>query len=422
MGIFNTDYSIPRKIIGVLLDIYAEQTGLPVAFYDALRNDFIWSTKGEYSPVCLCLNQKGFPLEEGSICENDHLARCQSTKQTIEMCHVGLWNISFPIIVNNRNVGTLLSGQRRLNDPEKSCKSEAQFAGFMKTIEKHCENLQSAYQKTEELSQLDFDNDLLESMKRMQELLFSWNAAHEKEEKKIKARIQQQAHEFLLPIQAIIADAENLYNEISDCEHKNIAEDILEEMQKLAGYAENMRSSLLSDTIERTYPFVMHGLFSVLKKGIGLYQKEARKKGITINKPSTLDGVPFPEIEMSIDHLTRAFNNLIHNAVKYSFRSIKEKDRYFIRITGEQVGTEYKVCISNYGIGILPEEIKKGAPFLEGYRGLLSADRERTGSGMGLYEANKIIKKHGGYISITSDRRGVGYKTTVTVTLPLKKD
>ena len=123
-------------------------------------------------------------------------------------------------------------------------------------------------------------------------------------------------------------------------------------MKKLAGYAENMRSSLLSTTVERPYPFAMVNLFRVLHKGVVLYQKEAKKKGIIINKPSTLDGALFPEIEMSMAHLTRAFNNLIHNAVKYSFRSSKEKDRYFISITGERSGSNYKVSITNYGIGI----------------------------------------------------------------------
>ena len=422
MGIFSTDYSIPRQIIGVLLDIYAEQTGLPVAFYDSLRNDFIWSNKGKYSPLCLRLNKSGFPLKGGSDCEADHLKRCHSTKQMIDLCHVGLWNISFPIIVNNKNVGTLLSGQRLLNDPEKKRQSDEQFANYLNTVGDDCREVKLDYERTDTFTQLDFDTHLLESMKRMQELLFSWNSAQEKEEKKIKARIQQQAHEFLLPIQAIIADAENLFKELTDQEHKGIAEDILEEMKKLAGYAENMRSSLLSTTVERPYPFAMVNLFRVLHKGVVLYQKEAKKKGIIINKPSTLDGALFPEIEMSMAHLTRAFNNLIHNAVKYSFRSSKEKDRYFISITGERSGSNYKVSITNYGIGILPEEIKGGAVFLEGYRGLLSADRERTGSGMGLFEAHKIIKNHGGSITITSENRGLGYKTTVIVSLPLKKD
>lgn len=59
--------------------------------------------------------------------------------------------------------------------------------------------------------------------------------------------------------------------------------------------------------------------------------------------------------------------------------------------------------------------------FEYGYRGKLSADRHRTGSGMGLSEVKKIIKKHNGKVKIMSDPKGSAYKTVVKVFLPYEK-
>jgi len=236
--------------------------------------------------------------------------------------------------------------------------------------------------------------------------------------KDINRRIQHLTHELLLPMQAIIADSEYLLEQLDKSELKEVAENIIEEMTKLALIVENTRASMV-DLKEETYYFAKHNIYMCLIKNVITFQREANKKGIVIRKPYAIDSQYFPAIDMSLAHLTRAFANLIHNAVKYSFAGSSDKER-FIDIVGEPSGNYYTISISNYGIGILPHEITSGKIFEDGYRGELAIDRFRTGTGLGLSEVRRIIEKHRGTIKITSEPKGDAYKIITKVYLPYK--
>ncbi len=417
-----TIYNLYKPVVQLLLDIYTEQTNLPVAFYHFEEKKFIWSKNGinYYSPLCLEMNGR-FPDTKNSQCDNDHIERCKSAKGKPELCHMGLWNIALPIKQGNKEIGALISGQRRLKDEKSAEKSYKIFREYLeKSKPTNRKQLEECFNKTPEIEQKDFDTKLLVHLKNIQEKLYSFIITQDEENKKIKNRIQQLAHEFLLPIQSITANAENLYHEVTEKEQKEMAQDIVEEMKKLANFAENMRSSLI-EAKEQTYHFEPYDVYSCLIKCVRPYRKEAEKKGIIIHDPFAINGEKFPEIEMHKIDLTRAFENLIHNTVKYSFSGYGRER--FISIIGEPVDNYYCISISNYGVGILPEEITSGKIFEEGYRGELSTDRYRTGSGIGLSEVKKIIKKHNGKIEITSEHKGGdAYKTTVKVFLPIKQN
>jgi signal transduction histidine kinase len=100
-----------------------------------------------------------------------------------------------------------------------------------------------------------------------------------------------------------------------------------------------------------------------------------------------------------------------------------------MHIRVEKFTKDIAIEIENYGVGILPEEITSGIIFEYGYRGKLSYDWNRTGSGIGLSEALKIAKKHGGNIWITSrpvaapkgDEK-IPYLTRVKIRLPRYHD
>jgi signal transduction histidine kinase len=116
--------------------------------------------------------------------------------------------------------------------------------------------------------------------------------------------------------------------------------------------------------------------------------------------------------------LGTAFGNVIDNAIKYSF------SKRVVRIVGREREDGYEIDVSNFGLGILPEEQAKiFDPF---YRGS-QTDPERfiLGAGIGLHVVRNILEALGGQISAQSLHGGdthwpprEGFLVTFTVTLP----
>lgn len=126
--------------------------------------------------------------------------------------------------------------------------------------------------------------------------------------------------------------------------------------------------------------------------------------------------------------LNRAFHNLLHNAIKYSWT--KGQDRQpWVNLRIEQKGDTVEIIIENWGVPIRREELESGSVFQFGRRGRESEDRGRSGTGIGLYDAQDIISKHGGTLRITSeptfgnlpDMYSNPFITRVHITLPIAK-
>lgn len=212
------------------------------------------------------------------------------------------------------------------------------------------------------------------------------------------------AHEINTPIVGILADTENIMNELpTNSELKGISKHNLEQVEKLQMLVETILAVMSGQTPERE--FEMCGIDIPLKSACELFRSEAMDKGLIIYDPRPF-GDPFPEIEMSRFDLEIAFKNLVHNAIKYSFRPSPDQQRW-IRITGQwanQDRLEYVIIIENYGVGITDEEIKNRLIFEPYYRGTRSSDRRRTGAGLGLAYARQIIEDlHHGIIAVTSE-------------------
>ena len=129
------------------------------------------------------------------------------------------------------------------------------------------------------------------------------------------------------------------------------------------------------------------------------------------------------------DDLARALLNVLHNAVKYSWTRLGPQKAYVAIEAGQDRDWVY-VSIENWGVAITPDELEKGLIFSVGYRGINSSDRRRPGTGLGLYDARKVIvEKHGGKLTVSS-KPSLGnaendyshpFITTVTMQLPRNK-
>ncbi len=103
--------------------------------------------------------------------------------------------------------------------------------------------------------------------------------------------------------------------------------------------------------------------------------------------------------------LSRAFANLISNAIKYG----RDGRKIIIRLMKKE--TDVVITVTNFGDVIPPEDLKR--IFQRFYRIESSRSSETGGSGLGLAIAQSIIEMHGGTIWAQSDEEG----TVFTVTL-----
>jgi len=410
--------NVNKKLIKMLLNLYSEKTNLPVTLY--------FEENGE-KPICSDLNCPKFC---DKICEvikvengcGKEYSQISKKKFGLHMCFAGLWCYSQPIEVSGKVIGILVTGQIRLENKNEESKQILQKTFLKYHINtKQSEELLTLWNNVQSINENVFNKTFIEHLIDIERYII----IEQKRMDELKSITVHAVHEIILPIQSIVANAEYLYTELEKPEYKDIAKDILEQIRKLGHITENIIvSSKNKDIEEYKKEFQRVDIFPMILDTINLFQKEAKKKGVIIRDP-IVTNVPFSIIEMSKPHIKQVLFNLIHNAVKYSYLGTGEVERY-ISIVCSSNENFYCIEITNFGIGITPDELSKGLIFKSGYRGILARDRSRTGSGFGLSTMKQNIEMHKGCIEIKSKNLGSGqkidpYKTTIKVCIPFSQ-
>ncbi|WP_338669064.1 sensor histidine kinase [Pseudodesulfovibrio methanolicus] len=128
---------------------------------------------------------------------------------------------------------------------------------------------------------------------------------------------------------------------------------------------------------------------------------EARGIGLRADLPGRLD------MEGDADKLTRAFSNLLDNAVKYNVEGGS------VTVTGARSGPNLTITLANTGPGVPDKDIPR--IFEQFYRVEKSRSQQHGGSGLGLAIVKRIVELHGGTTTFENHPDGL---TSVTVTLP----
>lgn len=118
-----------------------------------------------------------------------------------------------------------------------------------------------------------------------------------------------------------------------------------------------------------------------------------------------------PEIEVmgDADKLARAFDNLIRNAVSYSYAGTE------ILLFAQAEGDKAKVMIKNHGKTIAPDKLEH--IFEQFYRADAARSSATGGAGLGLAITKEIVELHGGTVTAASANES----TIFIVVLPYKK-
>lgn len=183
----------------------------------------------------------------------------------------------------------------------------------------------------------------------------------------------------------------------------------------LKGYESNERMiTLVNDmlSVDRLesgkikYNFVPVQYESLVESLIQEILPLAAKKRIRIElrRPEEL----LPKVKLDPDKIHDVLQNLIDNAIKYS------KTDSTVKVTIEATKNDITTRVADTGIGIPKDQQDK--IFTRFFRASNAIKNETEGSGLGLFIAQSIIRRHGGEMLFSSEE-GVG--STFSFTLPL---
>ena len=231
---------------------------------------------------------------------------------------------------------------------------------------------------------------------KLTNILKEKNKQIESEKNEIKSLISDIAHQLKTPLTNLKIYGELLKDESLNSEERKEFTDIMAlSLDRLTFLVESMikMSRLESGVINlRTE---INDLNDTVILAISQVQKKAREKNINIEL------IQKDKIKILHDKnwITEAILNILENGVKYT------RVNGEIKITIQSYEMFVRIDIEDNGIGIKEEEIPK--IFMRFYRGNNVGDTE--GIGIGLYLTRIIISKHGGYIQVTSGKRGTKF-------------
>jgi signal transduction histidine kinase len=213
------------------------------------------------------------------------------------------------------------------------------------------------------------------------------------------------AHEIRNPLGIIRTNAECLLRAADEAEEREMAQDILEETNRLTRIVQ--RFSLLSGTgressgtAETTTP-VCSGtdVLSFFPPLLERFRASYPNLDVSL---AGVDSEASPTIPLSPEETESVFSNLLQNAAE----SMGGKGGISVNVSVHQ--DEVEVRIEDHGAGMTQEEIEAAVrPF---------HTTKPTGTGIGLPLAKGLVEKAGGSLEIRSRKRK---GTKVTVRLPV---
>lgn len=206
------------------------------------------------------------------------------------------------------------------------------------------------------------------------------------------------AHEINNPLAAIIANAQILARDLRGDQDKLESVELIE----LAGVrASEVVKNLLGIARKEQYDFELTDLNDTVENAIKLVQHELVAQSVTLIKDI---GDNLPMLLASRDHLQGVWVNMMMNALDAMEGQVGR-----LAITTRFANNEYRVSIADNGHGIPPERLSQiFEPFY-------STKTANHGTGLGLSICQRVIKNHGGYITVDSQ---VGVGTRFTIILP----
>lgn len=276
-----------------------------------------------------------------------------------------------------------------------------------KAITKISEKMHDFMQSEKEAVEV-FPKEYAEISTQMVEIKFTMQR-HEQILKEEAARkndlIAYLAHDLKTPLTSVIGYL-SLLDEAVDmptpqrAKYVSITLDKAKRLEKLINeFFEITRYNLQGIVLEKETIDLYYMLVQMTDEFYPLLQAHQNTTELDVDEEMTIYG--------DAENLARVFNNILKNAVAYSYPGTA------IKISAKQTDTEVQICFQNKGKTIPAHKLE--SIFEKFFRLDESRSSNTGGAGLGLAIAKEIVTLHGGTISADSHDE----ITTFSITLPV---
>lgn len=431
-----------NNFVQIILDSFSIATKNVFAIYNVEGKSKWCSCDDLHAPLCKYIHENE---QLWKICEKDHIRRtnCDYFKKkngTIkDHCCFGLWNISYPIYINNKLYCTVITGQKKLSSKEDNDISNYVFYNTVNNLitngnidKKTKQHLVNCFNKVENTDSLE--ESTLGHLANIEKNLLNLLTSIDKQFSRRVKRLTLTRHELHRPninVKNIALktklELENIFKTTQEIDTKTSLSYALLDIEQVINYSklfsviiENISSSYTSDMV--TINIKRVNILELIKISIDINQSCAENKDVVFDD-MVIANLDSKIIEGDEGLLFRMFVNIYQNAVKYSYTGHNSTRQRTVRTEIKEIDGLINVTVTNFGTGITREELESGSIWEEGVRGILSSERHRTGSGLGLPQIRKIAQAHNGSAYIDSepmsDNITTGpYLTKVIIKLP----
>ena len=257
------------------------------------------------------------------------------------------------------------------------------------------------------------DNALIELSEQLKEVEYKMNQTkmNLQENERIAKEAEQRkndlvvylAHDLKTPLTSVIGylsllrDESKISEELRE-KYLSISLSKAERLEDLINeFFEITRFNLSNITLDKSQV----NLTRMLEQITFEFQPMLEEKGLRCNLEATSDIA----IKCDIDKMQRVFDNLLRNAVNYSFENST------IDITVINKDREVKITFRNHGNTIPQEKLQR--IFEQFYRLDTARATKSGGAGLGLAIAKEIVELHGGTIAARSEDELVVFELTI---------
>lgn len=220
--------------------------------------------------------------------------------------------------------------------------------------------------------------------------------------------INNMTHEFKTPISTISLASEAISNPaiVSDTQKLTRYNQIIkEENNRMRNQVEKILQMAVIEDKDYELDLQIIDLNSVITRAVHNHSLTIDAAGGNIK--SSLEAVNHL-IAGDLVHISNIINNILDNAVKYSLETPD------INITTKNISEKIEICVTDKGIGIREDDIKK--IFDKYFRVSTGNTHDIKGFGLGLSYVKLMVEAHRGSISVKS-KPGSG--TTVSILFPI---